>query len=310
MKTLIDRKDKNVLMQAGYQVKNELEAKGKFPMFLAVSGSHSCGLERPDSDIDIRGVYLDQTTKVLSLHPGRDTVEGELGTIDYQCYELGKFFGMLEKGNGNTVRLLLGPYILYSIPTVDWLKLGRIHLTKVLRSYYKGYAQAQRKRAMSDRGGKALIYTYREIFEGITLMVTGDLKPDFLETWGWCRYNGFYPQDALLNRYFGEPKKEVTDGDWLEFYSEWDKLCGHLEEETAKSKLPDGPNSFELLNSILIEWRLKGLFLPDASPTTVFLPKPKVRQTNLDIAETGPHPDFILGGGNPRVGKPEIEEEE
>lgn len=301
MQAFIDREDKHILLQAGYLVKNELEDKQKFPLFLCVSGSHSCGLERPDSDIDIRGVYLDHTSKVLGLHRGSDTVEGELNNIDYQCYELGKFLGMLSKSNGNMVRILLSPYVLYSVPTIDWVRLGRRHLTKALKNYYKGYAFAQRKRAMSDRGGKALIYTFREVFEGISLMRKGYPTFDFLELWQWCVFQGFYPEDGLLNKYFGEPHKEVTDEGWREFYAEWDKLCEHLEVETKASRLPDEPNCFEELNAMLIEWRLKGLFLPDAQPSLVFMPKPKQRRNNVETAETEPHPDLVLGGGDPNI---------
>jgi predicted nucleotidyltransferase len=35
-----------------------INGKGVEPLYLMVSGSHACGLARPDSDLDIRGVYM------------------------------------------------------------------------------------------------------------------------------------------------------------------------------------------------------------------------------------------------------------
>ena len=237
-----------------------LRQAGGIPLFLAISGSHACNLARADSDIDVRGVYQDATTKVLGLRPCADTIEGTDGTVDFQCYELKKFLTMLLNHNGNAVRLLLGPLFMYELPTsIDWGELGKRFLTKRLRNYYRGYAIAQQKRAMSHRGGRALIYTYREIFEGLAVMRLGYPLFDFRELWNYVCMEGFYPNRGLLDDYFGDFSKPVSDEGWHMFYSEWEILCTLLDEEVAKSPLPDNYDGFGEINAILLERRLKFL---------------------------------------------------
>ena len=267
MKTLREREDKDILTSAGFLVKSRLIDECKLPLFLTVAGSHSYGLERPDSDIDIRGIYLDPTEKILSLHPGRDTIEGFIGDeqrIDYQLYEFGKFLGMLLKGNGNMIRMILSPLTLYYWPDIDWVRITKKFITRKLCLYYTGYAASQRKRAMSERGGKALIYTYREIFEGFSVMVTGQPIFDFRKLWQWVTDNKFY-KGGLLDRYFEDPTQEVTDEGWRQFYQEWEVLSARLGEVADKSFLPESYDGYAELNHLLYYWRIKGLFLPALS---------------------------------------------
>lgn len=233
----------------------KLQQLRKMPLFLAVSGSHANGLARPDSDIDIRGVYLDPTRQILSLHRGADTIEATEDVIDIQLYELGKLLGMLLKHNGNIVRLLLSPIVLYEDLDIPWRELARRFLTKKLRHYYRGYAQAQRKRAMSERGGRALVYTYREIFEGLAVMRLGEPIFNFRQLWKWVEDRGFYT-NGLLYQYFDDFTKEVTDEGWRQFYREWEELCLLLDEETAHSGLPESYDGYRECNELLLKWRL------------------------------------------------------
>jgi len=247
------------LIRAGERVRQILIDKGKQPMFLTVSGSHSHNLARPDSDIDIRGVYLDPTSQILSLHRGKDTVEGSEGILDYQLYEFGKFLGMLLKGNGNMIRLVLSPTSLWWDQRVDWNSLVQKFITKRLRLYYRGYAESQRKRCMSQRGGKALIYTYREMFEGLSVMRLGFPIFDFKELWQWVVDEGYYG-GGLLDKYFPCPTANVSDEGWRKFYSEWEDLCEWLDTVADESYLPHDYDGFEEMNKILYDWRIANIF--------------------------------------------------
>ena len=253
------KKDHATPLQAAINsVHAMLLEKGKKPLFLVISGSHANGLQRPDSDIDVRGIYLEPTMNVLALHSGRDTVEGTVGIIDYQCYELGKFFRLLNSNNGNMVRMLLNPLSHYAWPDIEWRKLGFKYLTKALRNYYVGYAHAQRKRCMSERGGKALIYTYREIFEGMHVMSLGLIEYDFKRLWKWVVRQGLY-NGNLLDRYFPDPHAPVTDEGWRQFYAEWETLCATFDGVVAKSYLPDKYDGYDELNEMLYKFRLSEL---------------------------------------------------
>ena len=243
-------------------VDQKLRETDKIPLFLAISGSHSCGLEQSGSDIDIRGIYLDSTEKVLSLHPGDDNVEGSVSVavlpkIDYQCYEVKKAFNMLLNNNGNIVRLLLNlPFRTYIRTNLCWYDIAKRFLTKKLRNYYSGYAHAQKKRAMSCRGGKALVYTYREIFEGIFLMENGYLEMNFNNMWDYMVKKNYYTE-GLLYKAIQDRHMIPTYDQWKEFECEWERLCGILDIAAEHSRLPDKHNGYDYLNNELV--RLRGV---------------------------------------------------
>jgi len=247
-------------LQEGLRVvKDKLDGSNRRLLYLVVSGSHAWGLDRPDSDIDLRGVYQDPTTKLLQLNKGKDNIEFSYDDYDIQLYEIEKFLRMLCNHNGNMVNLLWLPKPIAITLHVPWAGLARQFLTQRLRYYYRGYAESQRKRAMSQRGGKALIYTYREIFSGIYTMKYGVMEHNFMKLWDEAKKQGWYT-GSLLDRYFPDPTQEVTDEGWHQFYSEWGELVTKLEEETNQSSLPETFDGLDECNCILKQLRLYNLF--------------------------------------------------
>lgn len=229
---------------------------GKQLLYLALSGSHAWGLEREDSDIDLRGVYQDSTEQILSLHPGKDTIEFSVGKYDVQLYEVKKFFNMLCKHNGNMVRLLwLDGFVKY--PDIPWFELAQRFMTKRLRNYYRGYAEGQRKRAMSQRGGKALLYTYSEMFSGLWAMYYGTMEHKFIKLWDKAYLKGWYKGSLLVDYWMkrNHLKVEITDEGWHKFYSEWEQLCDVLDRLADESHLPESYDGYELCNELLLKLR-------------------------------------------------------
>ena len=229
-------------------------------LFVAVTGSHMWNLNTPDSDLDIRGIYAKPTEQVLSIFPGRDTIEacGVLDkNIDIQFYEIHKALGMIHKSNGNIIEMLMSPYAYPIEKHVNWAHLGKKHLSRRLRHYYKGYAHNQRKRAAVNRGGKALVYTYREAMAGIWLMRAGkiifnfkSLKRKFEEYYGW---KSSLLDWAVVNRgTCVEP--EVWD---KSFMPEWNKLEQMLDDEASRSILPEDVDHYSELNELLLDIRKK-----------------------------------------------------
>jgi hypothetical protein len=248
---------KEILKKGLTLIHDKLEQDNRKLLYLAVSGSHVWGLDRPDSDIDLRGIYQDPTMKILGLHKGRDTIEFSEGDYDIQLYEVEKFLNMLNKHNGNMVNLLWVPSLL-AVIYIPWRQLAQKFMTRKLRSYYRGYAESQRKRAMSQRGGKALIYTYREMFSGLYAMHYGVMEYDFMNLWNEAKRQDWY-SSGLLDKYFPYPTQEVTDENWHQFYSEWDDLCIKLDAEAEKSPLPEDFDGVGLCNQILQRLRLMDL---------------------------------------------------
>ena len=230
--------------------------------FVAVTGSHSWGLSTPESDVDVRGVFGRPLREILALwqkdYP--DTWQGEFGLLDWQLYEMAKTLRMLCGANGNIVQMLHNPSVVRCTTWGERLReLAALCLTKRLARYFLGYATSQRKRAMRNRGGKALVYTYREMYAGIYLMAEQEILFDFgdLSDIVWVRWfkSNVLPW-AMAHRH--TPMPFDIEG---EFEAEWRGLQGILLREVAHSSLPERePEGFgERCNDFLIEYRLAGM---------------------------------------------------
>lgn len=226
--------------------------------FAALTGSHSWGLATEQSDIDVRGVFGKPLRRVLSLHPGRDTWEGGHDILDWQLYEVAKTLRMLCAANGNVVQMFHNPLVIRCTEWGERLRLlAKVCLTKRLARYYLGYATSQRKRAARNRGGKALVYTYREIYCGMYLMAEGEIVFDFgelcdmVESRWFC--SGVLPW-ALAHRHI--PTSPEIEAD---FEGEWLQLQAIMSREVDLSALPDRePQDFQTrCNDLLLDYRLQ-----------------------------------------------------
>ena len=80
----------------------EVAAGHPYPLvFATVSGAHLYGFPSPDSDFGLRGVHLLPPEEVVSLKPGRETIEvAELRDgldLDLVARDAKKFFGLMLK---------------------------------------------------------------------------------------------------------------------------------------------------------------------------------------------------------------------
>lgn len=242
------------------EVLNFIANFGVRPLFLCITGSHMWNLARPESDLDIRGIYVKPTEIILSLHPGKDTITeyGILGKeVDLTLYEAEKAFSMLLKHNGNIVEMLLSPTTFFMDDSVDWIGIAKKYLTKKLGNYYKGYYHSQRKRAMRNRGGKALVYTFREIYQGIWLMKHGEIIHDFKEL--KKNVESEFGPSPLLGKYEDRDiwYKPLTEDQVRAFESEWESWLQIFEKERKNSPLPDNFDGYNILNDELLELRRK-----------------------------------------------------
>jgi hypothetical protein len=237
-----------------------IKGYGVTPLFLCVTGSHMWNLNEPNSDLDIRGIYIKPTEIVLSLHKGTDTIEAcnvLRKDIDIQLYEVEKALGMLQGFNGNVIEMLLSPTAFYQTLDVDWQRLAKPFLTKRLAHYYKGYYFSQRRRAAVNRGSKALVYTYREIYQGIYLMRHGKLVYDFRELKAY--FDKEFKPSSLLDEWMDRKNwlKPVSEENIRKFEAEWDMLLAMFEREYRNSSLPETYDNYSQLNEILLDLRKK-----------------------------------------------------
>lgn len=239
-----------------------VESLGRTPMSLSVVGSHLWGLANPKSDLDIRGVYIEDTEEVLSLSHPSDTIEKHnqlLGNVDFQIYEVAKALRMILSNNGNLVEFAFAPTNFYHLGGYwqAFQALAKRAVTKQLAPYYRGYFYSQRKKSMKDRGGKALVYTFREAYAGIHLMRTGDIIYDFFDLRRNVEGKGGIQASRLLDWALENRFVPLSDEKIRQFEVEWEYLMTVFNVEIEKSLLPDLPddNMKRDANRLLLEIR-------------------------------------------------------
>lgn len=119
---------------------------GKTGLLLeCISGSRAYGLDTPQSDTDIRGIYYLPRQEFYGIEY-TPQVGNESNDIVY--YELKRYFELLLKNNPNILELLNTPAdsVLYKHPILDRIK-PEMFLSKLCLQTFAGYALTQVKKA-------------------------------------------------------------------------------------------------------------------------------------------------------------------
>jgi uncharacterized protein len=114
-------------------------------IFECISGSQAYGLATPQSDVDIKGVFVLPKEKFYSLDY-IDQVNENNNNVAY--FELKKFIDLLSKNNPNMLEMVNMPAdcILYKHPLFDSIKASYF-LSKLCKDSFAGYAMTQLKKA-------------------------------------------------------------------------------------------------------------------------------------------------------------------
>ena len=114
-------------------------------LFECISGSKAYGLDTPQSDTDLKGVFYlpKEMFYGLTYIP---QISNE--TNDEVYYELGRFTELLSKNNPNILEMLASAAdcILYKHPVMDKLQL-EMFLSKLCKDTFAGYAHSQIRKA-------------------------------------------------------------------------------------------------------------------------------------------------------------------
>lgn len=110
-----------------------------------ISGSRAYGLQTPQSDTDLKGVFVLPKKQYYGLEYFEQVNNA---TNDEVYYELKRFVELLAKNNPNILELLNTPEdcIRFKHPLMDRLK-PEYFLSKLCRQSFAGYAQSQIKKA-------------------------------------------------------------------------------------------------------------------------------------------------------------------
>ena len=86
-------------------------------LFACESGSRGWGFASPDSDYDVRFIYVPRLTWYLKVSPQRDVIELPISDVlDISGWELRKALGLLKKGNATLIEWLDSPVIYHADP--------------------------------------------------------------------------------------------------------------------------------------------------------------------------------------------------
>jgi len=114
-------------------------------LFECISGSKAYGLNTPQSDTDLKGVFYMAKEQFYGLDY---TPQISNETNDEVYYELGRFVELLTKNNPNILELLASPeeFILYKHPVMEMLQID-MFLSKLCKDTFAGYALTQIRKA-------------------------------------------------------------------------------------------------------------------------------------------------------------------
>jgi uncharacterized protein len=224
-------------------------------ILIGVTGSQAHGLAGPDSDIDMRGVFVYPTEAVLGLSRfrGKDVHSAAIeGDHDSVMYEVGKFVSLALAANPSILELLYLPQYDYLSDEGRLLVVQRkAFLSKKVRQTYGGYAVQQHKKlelreaqgyegwgpALKKRREKHARHLARLLLQGQQLLATGELTVKL--------------DKKSRNVVRAVEKLSTVDiGKW--FKEEMQKM------DEIKSPLPDEPD-YAFVNYLLLEIRRDNL---------------------------------------------------
>ncbi len=96
-------------------VLTEIEQKKSIRILYACeTGSRAWGFPSPDSDYDIRFIYMHERNWYLSLSHKKDTIEYMDGDLDITGWDLKKSLTILKKSNASLIERFQSPVEYYA----------------------------------------------------------------------------------------------------------------------------------------------------------------------------------------------------
>ncbi len=109
----------------------QIEAKKNVKILYACeTGSRAWGFPSPDSDYDIRVIYMHERDWYLSLSHKKDTIEQMDGDLDITGWDLKKGLTLLKKSNASLIERFQSPVEYYAAPGF------KEDFKKLVESYY------------------------------------------------------------------------------------------------------------------------------------------------------------------------------
>lgn len=115
-------------------------------ILLTLGGSHAYGMDKEDSDLDVRGIALNSKEEILLAKDFDQVVDVNTDTT---IYSFNKMIQLLTSNNPNTIEILgtkLEHYLYLSNIGMELLNNRKMFLSKVCVHTFGGYASSQLRR--------------------------------------------------------------------------------------------------------------------------------------------------------------------
>lgn len=148
-------------------------------LFQTLSGSRLYGTNRPDSDVDLRGVCLEPINTLIGLQAPFEQTELPPDTT---IWGMKKFFRLAGANNPNILDVLFSPEPFWIVSTPAWRELYALRhdlLSQKVRSTYIGYSVAQLKLIQRHETYKPkhAAHLVRLLLQVEQILINGDFTP-------------------------------------------------------------------------------------------------------------------------------------
>lgn len=225
-----------------------------------VTGSHDYGFSSPDSDLDLKGLFIAPTRQMLGLHRPPESFDRLIDFEGVECdltlTEVGKALHLLVNGNGNVIERLLSGFQLYPGPELEALQeLARGAVSRRFFRHYLGFFRGMcREHERSERPrAKTLLYAYRVALTGIHLLRSGELIADLRQL---APRLGYPEALALVQiKVAGVEKGAVPPEIDGQHRAAWPALEADLQAAAEHSPLPEAAANEAACEDWLVELR-------------------------------------------------------
>lgn len=233
---------------------------GPRPLFATVSGAHLYGFPSPDSDIDLRGVFVLPLRDVLGLKTPKETItisQTRNGVeVDWVAHDVRKFCQLMTRRNGYVLEQLYSPLTVLGGQRHEDLKaIGQGCIIRPLYFHYRGFLHNQRK--LLARPGatvKELLYAYRVVLTGIKVLHSGQIEANLkllAEEYSTPRV-----RELIARKHQGGEHLALRGGEADTHGKALDQLEQALDTAHEDCTLPGEPTTFEELSEFVYRARL------------------------------------------------------
>lgn len=247
-------------MELNYAMLQAVVQSGPAPLFATVSGAHLYGFPSPDSDVDLRGVFVLPLTDVLRLRDPEETItitQVHAGVeVDWVAHDIRKFARLMLKRNGYVLEQLFSPLVALGGAWLDELRLiGRGCIIRHLYHHYLGFTHTQfGLLAKPTTTVKELLYAYRVLLTGRYVLETGEIEANLRTLNEHYREPGI--DDLIARKTSGAEHGPLAPHEMNEHQPQLDRLRQQMETAFERSTLPDEPTTTPQLDDFVVRARL------------------------------------------------------